>query len=140
MSDLDLRNITNNFKDVQLASLAAWKDAATVEPRDRGGPYVVLQTGFDPEDPKFTPDEFILGRSGKWLPLAHFYRLPVPERRAEFVFGTAGEVMALLGSLLPKAQILRPHDREPAEPSAPDDFSAAIDAARKTPPSQAANA
>ena len=137
MSDLDLRNITNSFQDVQLASLAAWKDAATLEPRDLGGPYVVLQPCFDPEDLKFTPAEFILGRSGKWLPLAHFYRLPVPERRAEFVFGTAAEVMALLGSLPPKVQILRPGDNESPEPSAPDEFSAAIDGARKTSPAKA---
>ena len=103
-----LRTITNSFQDVHLASLASWKQASQIIPRDRGGPYVVLQEGYDPEDLTVTPDEFVLGRSGKWLSLTHFFRMSVPERRAEFVFGTAAEVMQMMSNLPSKAQIIRP--------------------------------
>jgi hypothetical protein len=89
MANLNLRNITNSFQDVRLASLASWSKANEITPRDRGGPYVVTQEGYDPEDLKVIPDEFVLGRSGKWLSIGLFYRMPVAERRAEFIFGTA---------------------------------------------------
>lgn len=127
-----LRNITNSFQDVQLASLASWKQANEIFPRDRGGPYVVLQEGYDPEDLSVTPDEFVLGRSGKWLSLSHFFRMPVPERRAEFVFGTAAEVMQIMSSLPSKAQIVRvgkPPEGAAAPPET-DEMAAALSAAR----------
>ena len=106
MSNANLRNITNSFQDVRLASLASWKQAGEFNPRDRGGPYVVMQEGFDPEDPKVIADEFVLGRSGKWLSVGLFYRMPVPERRAEFIFGTAAEVMEMMDQLPARAEIL----------------------------------
>src|SRR5262245_22092792 len=106
MSNLNLRSITNSFLDVRLVSLAAWRQANEIQPRDRGGPYVVLQEGYDPHDLKMMPDEFVLGRSGKWLTIAQFYRLPVPDRRAEFVFGTAAEVMKIMSDLPTKASVL----------------------------------
>ena len=107
-SKIYLRNITNSFQDVHLASLAGWKKANEIYPRDRGGPYVVLQEGYDPEDLTMTADEFVLGRSGNWLSLAHFFRMSVPERRAEFVFGTAAEIMQMMSDLPSKVQIIRP--------------------------------
>src|SRR5258705_13749549 len=96
MGNIHLHNITNSFLDVRLASLSSWKQANEIFPRDRGGPYVVLQEGYDPEDPTMTPDEFVLGRSGKWLSLAHFYQMAVSDRREEFVFGTAAGVMPMM--------------------------------------------
>lgn len=136
MSNQNLRNITNSFQDVRLASLSAWRNAAQIQPRDRGGPYVVLQEGYDPSDPKFVPDEFILGRSGKWLSLSHFYRMPIPERQAEFVFGTAAEVMAMMRDLPPKTVFLSPDPATELAPgSGPDEMAAAIEAGKKaTPP------
>ena len=80
MSDINLRSITNSFQDVRLASMASWRQAAEFTPRDKGGPYVVMQEGYDPQDPKFIADEFVLGRSGKWLSLSYFYQMPVSER------------------------------------------------------------
>ena len=82
--------------------------AGEFNPRDRGGPYVVLQEGYDPEDPKVMADEFILGRSGKWLSLSFFYKMPVPERRAEFDFGTVAEVTQMMSHLTSKVQIIHP--------------------------------
>src|SRR6266702_8668454 len=104
--NVNLRNITNSFLDVRLVSLKSWRRASEIIPRDNNGPYVVLQEGYDPEDMTVTPDEFVIGRSGKWLPLGYFFRMPVPERRKEFVFGTAAEVMQTLSDLPSKVQIL----------------------------------
>jgi hypothetical protein len=130
-----LRNITNSFRDVQLASLASWKKANEIFPRDRGGPYVVMQEGYDPEDMTVTPDEFVLGRSGKWLSLSHFFRMPVPDRRAEFVFGTVAEVMEVMSNLPPKPQIIRPGKAPEGAPVMPenDEMAAAFQAARSKP-------
>jgi hypothetical protein len=130
MGNINLRSITNSFRDVRLASLASWKRANEIIPRDRGGPYVVLQEGYDPEDLTMTPTEFVLGRSGKWLSLAYFFRMPVPERRAEFVFGTAAEVMQMMSDLPSKAQVMR-HGAPEGEPVTPekDEMAAAFRAA-----------
>jgi hypothetical protein len=108
MSNINLRNISNDFLDVRLVSLASWRQANEITPRDRGGPYMVLQEGYDPQSLKPVADEFVLGRSGKWLLLSHFFGLPVEERRAEFVFGTAAEVMAMMQNLPSKAVLFGP--------------------------------
>jgi hypothetical protein len=121
--------------------LSSWKQASEITPRDRGGPYVVLQEGYDPDDPKVVPDEFVLGRSGKWLSLGIFYKLPVPERRAEFVFGTAAEVMSMMQNLPPKAVVVRPGTAAPsdapADPSETDEMAAALQAGKNKPPGAA---
>jgi hypothetical protein len=104
----NLHTITNDFADVRLLSLASWRQANEIYPRDRGGPYVVMQEGYDPDDLTMTADEFIIGRSGKWLSIGYFFRMPIAERRAEFVFGTAGEIMQMMSDLPSKVQMLRP--------------------------------
>jgi len=140
MSNLNLRSITNSFLDSRLVSLASWPQAKEIVPRDHGGPYVVLQDAYDPGDPKMAADEFILGRSGKWLSLSRFYQLPVPDRRAEFVFGTAGEVMQMMSELPSKATILGRAEKEESPGAAPegDEMAAAIRASKSqggyTPP------
>lgn len=137
MSNINLRNITNHFQDVRLVSLASWRAANEITPRDRSGPYVVLQEGYDPEDMKMIAEEFVLGRSGKWLSLALFYRMPVPDRRAEFVFGTAAEVLKVFDELPSKAVIMRPvavSDAGSSEPAANDEMAAALQAGKKQSP------
>jgi hypothetical protein len=129
MSNLNLRSISNHFEDVRLVSLRSWRQAAEILPRDRGGPYVVLQEGYDPADIKMVGAEFIIGRSGQWLPLAHFYRLSIAERREEFVFGTAAEVMEMMGRLPTKAAILGKNEPA-APPAAGDEMAAAIEKAK----------
>jgi hypothetical protein len=132
MSNPNLRNITNHFQDAHLVSLASWKRASEISPRDRNGPYVVLQEGYDPEDMRMIADEFILGRSGKWLSLGLFYKLPVAERRAEFVFGTAAEVIQMMSDLPSKVRMFACADTQ--EPSSPqpgsDDMMTAIHAGK----------
>lgn len=132
MSNLNLRNLTNSFHDCRLVSLASWSQAAEISPRDRGGPYIVMQEGYDPEDLRMIGEEYILGRSGKWMSLGMFFKMPVPDRRAEFVFGTAGEVMQVMSNLPSKAQILRPADpsQEAGAPAEADEMAAALLAAK----------
>lgn len=136
MSNVNLHNITNNFMDVRLVSLASWRQANEIIPRDRGGPYVVLQEGFDPEDMTMTADEFVLGRSGRWLSLGYFYRMPVPERRNEYVFGTAAEIMQIMEQLPSKVVLLRlgTKDQPSAAPQS-DDMLAAMKAGQEGKPS-----
>jgi len=116
MSNINLRNITNNFHDVRLGSLASWSRADEFIPHDLGGPYVVTQEGYDPDDAKLTPDEFILRRSGEWLSLSLFFQMPEPDR-ANFVFSTAAEVMQIMRSLPSKVQITRTGAEEKAAPT-----------------------
>ncbi|MCI0744108.1 MAG: hypothetical protein L0Y58_01775 [Verrucomicrobia subdivision 3 bacterium] len=131
--NIDLRNITNHYQDVKLISLSTWRQANEITPRDRNGPYVVMQEGYDPEDTRLIPEEFVLGRSGKWLSLGHFFQMPVPDRRAEFVFGTVGEIIQMMNNLPSKAEFLRPAGKEAPAPSAPaagDEMAGAFQAAR----------
>lgn len=95
----NIRAITNNYQDARLISLKDWKRANEVEPHDHGGPYIVSQEGYDPHDLKARYNEFVLGRSGKWLSLSMFFKLPNDIRRQEFIFGTAAEVIQMMDSL-----------------------------------------
>ena len=134
--NLNLRNITNDYRDVRLVSLSSWRQANEIQPRDRNGPYVVLQEGYDPEDMRMLPEEFVLGRSGKWLSLGHFYKMPIPERREEYLFGMVGEVIQLMSNLPSKVQLLRPAGQDKDTPTTvPDDeMAAAFQAGRGNPP------
>ena len=134
--NVNLRNISNHYQDVKLISLSTWRQANEITPRDRNGPYVVMQEGYDPEDMKMIPEEFVLGRSGRWLSIAHFYKMPVAERREEFIFGTVGEVMKMMSDLPSKAQLLRPAGKETEASGAPapdDEMAAAFQAGRQNP-------
>jgi len=132
MSNANLRSITNNFMDARLLSLASWRLVSDILPRDRGGPYAVMQDGYDPEDPKMEPEEFILSRSGKWLPFRYLFLLPIPKRRTEFVFATAAEVMRLMYDLPSKVEIIRDQPESQGVEGAPesDEMVAAIRAAK----------
>jgi hypothetical protein len=116
MSNINIRNITNSFQDVRLGSLASWSRAYEFSPHDPGGPYVVTQEGYDPDDATLTPDEFILRRSGEWLSLSLFFQMPEPDR-PEFVFRTAAEVMQVMNELPPKVQVIRPGAKEKSAPA-----------------------
>ena len=132
----NLRNITNHYQDVRLISLSTWPQANEITPRDRNGPYVVLQEGYDPEDMRMIGEEFVLGRSGKWLSLGHFYQMPVADRRAEFIFGTVSEVIQLMSDLPSKVELLRPAQKQTEgspDPGADDDMAAALQTGRTRP-------
>jgi len=127
MDQSTLRSITNDYQDVRLVSLKGWKRANEISPRDTGGPYVVLQEGYDPEDPKMDYDEFLLGKSCEWISIGVFFRLPADLRVQEFVFGTAAEVMGLMENLTGKARIYRKGEALAApEAGGPDELSQVI--------------
>jgi len=99
------QRLTNDYLNVRLISLARWCQAGEIQPRDQRGPYIVAQEGYDPADPHAAADEFVLGRDGRWVPLARFFAAPREERRRHFVFGTAAEVMQLLAHLPAHAEV-----------------------------------
>lgn len=133
--DIDkLRSITNNYQDVRLISLRNWKEAQKIVPRDVGGPYMVCQTGYNPQDLEMTLDEFVLSKSGKWLSLGFFFKLPPETRREEFIFGSASEVMDLLQSLPSDVTVFQPgQTHSPAPQPDVDDLKTAFLAAKQTP-------
>jgi len=130
MNNLNLRTITNDFLCVRLLSLASWRQASQILPRDHGGPYVILQEGYAPNDTKMIADEFILGRSGQWLSLGYFYKLAVVDRRAEFVFGTAAEVMQMMEELPTQVTMFGRVKEEAAGAHDHDELATAIRAAK----------
>lgn len=114
----DAHPLSNNFQNVRLFRLHSAPSPGTEEPgRDSLanpasalGPYVLMQTAVDPEDYRGEIDDFILGRSGRWLPYYLFHQLPVEQREEEFHFASAAEAIAMLESLPGKPEIdrLRP--------------------------------
>ena len=133
MSNNYLRKTSNAFQDVRLVSLASWRQAAEISPRDRNGPYVVTQEAYDPDDAKMAPNEFVLAKSGQWLPLGQFFRMPVADRRDEFVFGTATEVMQTIRDLPSKAVLFGSRQKKESEDASaePDEMEKAFRAAKK---------
>lgn len=126
-----IRAITNNYQDVRLVSLRHWKRAHEIEPRDQGGPYIVVQQGYDPQEINPSYDEFLLGRSGVWLPAGLFFKIPIEERRKEYVFGTAAEVVELLETLLGNAKIVRKGTEISEAALQEDDLAAAFTEAKQ---------
>jgi hypothetical protein len=102
------RKLSNNFDAVQLLSMRKLSMAAEFHHCDHGGPYIVMQTGYDPEDPTMTPEEFLLGRTGAWLATKWFIRMPIAERRQQYVFSTAAEVVELMENLPHQVRLSRP--------------------------------
>jgi hypothetical protein len=99
--------LSNHFSACRLVSLAKLKAASEFLNRDTNGPYVIMQHGYEPGDPTMQAADYILGRSGAWLGTHWFIRMPVPERRKEFLFGTVAEVMELMETLTSKVQVIR---------------------------------
>jgi hypothetical protein len=127
MSPHDARTLTNDFQDIRLCCLRSSADPGTNNGSDHRGPYLILQTGIDPQDPTATVDEFILSRQGHWLPLYLYYRLPEVTRVAEFLFPTAAVAIAVLQNLTGTAVVDRtPPTRIPAENQAEDPPETAI--------------
>ena len=98
--------LSNHFSACRLVSLAKIKAASEFLNRDTNGPYVIMQHGYEPGDPSMRAADYILGRSGAWLGTHWFIRMPVPERRKEFIFSNVAEVMELMESLTSKVKVI----------------------------------
>ncbi|MCC6232282.1 MAG: hypothetical protein IT580_06530 [Verrucomicrobiales bacterium] len=138
MKQEDVRALSNHFQAVRLVSLHTWSAAAEIPDRDAHGPYMVVQGAYHPDDLTLTPDQFVLGRSGAWLQVGLFFQLPLPERRAEYLFATAAAVMEVMRDLPPKPVVLdanaavRGQTDDTAAP--PDDLRAAFEIGLAAPP------
>lgn len=131
-----LRALTNHHLDVRVVSLRSWRFAKEIQPRDSGGPYVIAQEGYAPEDLSMRLGEFVLGRSGQWLSVEMMLRMAVDIRRAEFVFGTSAEVMKLLASLPTKVSMFAGDiSSSPSEKNDADEFGSAFSSAERELPS-----
>jgi len=100
------QRLSNHFTACRLISLAKHRVASEIMPRDAHGPYVVMQHGYAPGDTTMRSADYILGRSGAWLGTHWFVRMPVTERRKEFVFGTMAEVMEMMEALTSEVQVI----------------------------------
>lgn len=100
------RPLSNDVSVARLISLTKLEVAIEIEPRDPHGPYVILQTGYVPGDLRMNAADYLLGRSGEWLALHWFLRLPVPDRNDEFVFGTVAEAMIVLEELTAEVVVI----------------------------------
>lgn len=139
MESLNARSLSNDFQDVQLYSLRHWSEANLLAPADGHGPYVIMQSGIDPQDPGLEVDDFILGKDGRWLPLYLFQPLSKDQRRSRYIFATAAEAITVLGSL-PGKPIVERGTTEPEEgetTTVDDPLNQAISAARQHGPTLA---
>lgn len=100
------QKLSNHFSACRLISLAKHRDASQFAARDAHGPYIVMQHGYAPGDATMQAADFLLGRSGAWLGTHWFIRMPVKERREEFIFATMAEVMAMMEELTSKVEVL----------------------------------
>ena len=98
--------LSNNISACRLLSLAKHRLASEISPRDTHGPYIILQHGYEPGDATMKSADYLLGRSGSWLGTHWFIRMPLAERRKEFIFGTMAEVMELMDNLTSKVSVV----------------------------------
>ncbi len=96
---------------------------------------MVAQEGYNPADLRMQNDEFVLGRSGRWLSVGLFLKLPIEMRRAEFIFGTAAEVIQVMQDLPSHASVLvaEPESQADAAPEQ-DELNTAFIAAKQASP------
>lgn len=107
MNPVRFQRLTNHYSASRIVSLAKLKMAVEIQPRDTRGPYLIYQQGYDPHDMAMRPAEFVLGRSGAWIPTHWFFRIPIEERRREYIFGTVSEILALMEQLTVSVQVVR---------------------------------
>lgn len=128
MPNEDAHLLTNDFRAVSLYSLQRWPEAASLVPPGTAGPYIVLQTAIDPDDPSGEVDDFLLGRNGRWLPLYLFHQLPKELRQGLYLYATAAEAIGTLEGLTGQAIVERGQSESstPGEAEAMDPLDQAI--------------
>jgi len=132
MSNPNLRNITNHFLD------AIW--SASHRGTERMKSHHAIATGPMSSCRKVTTLETCecSPMNSSWVDQANgclsacSNKLPVPERRAEFVFGTAAEVIQMMSDLPSKVVMFARPETQDAGPPQPgtDEMAAAIQAGK----------
>lgn len=108
--------LSNDYKDCQVFDL----DPADI----RRGPFIVVQTSRDEEDPAQAERLYILRRDGVWVEYVTQAILH-PEARGDLCFETLSEIVALLNSLPPTARV----ERARLDPARQKEFERQVNAA-----------
>lgn len=97
--------LTNDYKACRVYDL---------HPQNRRlGPFVVTQAAIAPEDPLQREQIYLLRRDGVWVSLLSA-EVQEAQDRCSFCFGTMGEIVQLLESLPPTAQVA-PNEASPEQ-------------------------
>lgn len=131
MNPESAHTLSNDFRDVQLYSLHEWPEAPALRGPDGRGPFIVMQRAIDPQDLRSTIEDFVLGKSGRWLPMYLFQQLPKEVRREEYLFPGAADAIRVLEGLTGAAVVERGQPAAKEEPAAPDSLTDAIARARE---------
>lgn len=91
-----MRTITNDYRDAQILNLGSGSEK---------GPYLVTQTGVNPNEPMPKTHMFVLRPDGKWADFNAYACQGKPEAMDELVFGSMAEVMTAFGKLIGKPRI-----------------------------------
>ncbi len=99
-----MRTITNDYRDAQILNLGSTAEK---------GPYLVTQTGVNPNESMPKTHMFVLRPDGKWADFNAYACQGKPEAMDELVFGSMAEVMTAFGKLMGKPRIVDlPVDKE----------------------------
>ena len=80
-------SLSNDVDRAQLLNL---------DPTDEArGPWIIVQTGYDPKDDTLREGMFLLRRDGQWVDIAYYFTNP-PHVLDEAVYETTAEAGALL--------------------------------------------
>jgi hypothetical protein len=92
-----MRTITNNYADSQILNLGKGSDR---------GPYLVTQTGVAPSDQRAKTRLFVLRPDGRWADFNAYVCQAKPEAMDEIVFPSVFKLMATLGRLMGRPQVV----------------------------------
>ena len=92
-----MRTITNNYADSQILNLGKGSDR---------GPYLVTQTGVAQTDQRAKTRLFVLRPDGRWADFNAYVCQGKPEAMDEIVFPSVFKLMATLGRLMGRPQVV----------------------------------
>src|SRR5213596_1102528 len=92
-----MRTITNNYRDAQILNLGSGGES---------GPYLVTQTGVSPRAEIPKTHMYVLRPDGQWVDFNAYVCQGKPEAMDEIVFPTIFKLMATLGRLMGRPQVV----------------------------------
>ncbi|HAB17333.1 MAG TPA: hypothetical protein PLX89_10955 [Verrucomicrobiota bacterium] len=97
------RTITNSYRDFQLLDLSRLLKTSVGR-----GPFLLVQDGCDPSDPKLRECSFVLTRRGTWLHYYLFLTLPETVRRRCAMFEGSAEALSFAANLPAQVTVENP--------------------------------
>src|SRR2546429_2999177 len=92
-----MHTITNNYRDAHILNLGSGGER---------GPYLITQTGVSPNDPLPKERMFVLRPDGRWVDFNAYACQGKPEAMDEIVFPSIFKLMATLGKLMGRPQVV----------------------------------